>query len=178
MARKKVPQGARLSAGGVQSLFGQCPNVGGVTQNGSSLIGRGRKIQGLMSVARVLFWLIDDANFLHCCSSTINQWMTITRVYTFFTTRLSIFSQANFFGDWRWALPAGQSWCLMYSELPTTYPPYICYPEAGNPDAWYCAQNCPPPRIRHICNPDLRVIFWREPCQWDQSAHLHKVPPA
>ena len=30
---KKVPQSARLSAGGrVQSLFGQCPNVGGVNQ--------------------------------------------------------------------------------------------------------------------------------------------------
>ena len=37
MARKKVPQSARLSAGGVQSLFGQCPNGGGVNLLGSSL---------------------------------------------------------------------------------------------------------------------------------------------
>ena len=38
MARKKVPQSARLSAGGgVQSLFGQCPNGGGVKNLGSSL---------------------------------------------------------------------------------------------------------------------------------------------
>ena len=37
MARKKVPQSARLSAGGVQSLFGQCPNVGGVNAKGFSL---------------------------------------------------------------------------------------------------------------------------------------------
>ena len=29
MAQQKVPQSARLSAGGVQSLFGECPNVGG-----------------------------------------------------------------------------------------------------------------------------------------------------
>ena len=34
MARKKVPGWVR---GGVQSLFGQCPNVGGVKRNGSSL---------------------------------------------------------------------------------------------------------------------------------------------
>ena len=38
MARKKVPQSARLSAGGgVQSLFGQCPNVEYMIVNGSSL---------------------------------------------------------------------------------------------------------------------------------------------
>ena len=42
MARKKVPQSARLSAGGGKggSLFGQCPNVGGVNSNGSSLSNR------------------------------------------------------------------------------------------------------------------------------------------
>ena len=40
MARIKVPQSARMSAGGGgggQSLFGQCPNGGGVKRNGSSL---------------------------------------------------------------------------------------------------------------------------------------------
>ena len=38
MARIKVPQSARMSAGGgVQSLFGQCPNGGGVKILGSSL---------------------------------------------------------------------------------------------------------------------------------------------
>ena len=35
---KKVPQSARLNAGGrVQSLFGQCPNEGSKKLNGSSL---------------------------------------------------------------------------------------------------------------------------------------------
>ena len=38
-ARKKVPQSARLSAGGeVQSLFGQCPNRGDAKFKGASLI--------------------------------------------------------------------------------------------------------------------------------------------
>ena len=38
MARKEVPQSVRFSAGGgVQSLFLQCPNVGGVNAKGSSL---------------------------------------------------------------------------------------------------------------------------------------------
>ena len=35
--KKKVPQSARLSAGGVQSLFGQCPNIGGINSKGCSL---------------------------------------------------------------------------------------------------------------------------------------------
>ena len=39
VAQKKVPQGARLSAGGgAQSLFGQCPNVGGVNEMGLPLV--------------------------------------------------------------------------------------------------------------------------------------------
>ena len=37
-ARKKVPQSALLSAGGgVQLLFGQCPNRGGANLKGASL---------------------------------------------------------------------------------------------------------------------------------------------
>ena len=37
-AQKKVPQSARLSAGGgMQSLFGQCPNRGDANFNGASL---------------------------------------------------------------------------------------------------------------------------------------------
>ena len=43
MARKKVPQSARLR-GGIQSLFGQCPNVGGDNSNGPSLT-RWKRIQ-------------------------------------------------------------------------------------------------------------------------------------
>ena len=35
--RKKVPQSARLSAGGVESLFGQCPNRGAANRNEASL---------------------------------------------------------------------------------------------------------------------------------------------
>ena len=39
-ARKKVPQSALLSAGGgVQSLFGQCPNRGDAKFKGASLTG-------------------------------------------------------------------------------------------------------------------------------------------
>ena len=44
MARKKVPQSARLSAGGGQILFGQCPNVGGVNPKGSSLTSKYKRI--------------------------------------------------------------------------------------------------------------------------------------
>ena len=36
-ARKKVPQSARLSAGGVQLLLGQCPNRGDANFSGASL---------------------------------------------------------------------------------------------------------------------------------------------
>ena len=43
MARKKVPQSARLR-GGIQSLFGQCPNLGGDNSNGPSLT-RWKRIQ-------------------------------------------------------------------------------------------------------------------------------------
>ena len=43
-ARKKVPQSARLSAGGgVQKLFGQCPNACSVNLSGASLSAEGMK---------------------------------------------------------------------------------------------------------------------------------------
>ena len=60
-ARKKVPQSARLSAGGgVQLPFGQCPNRGDANRKGASLtsvtlghLGAGGKGSGCILTARV-----------------------------------------------------------------------------------------------------------------------------
>ena len=60
MARKKVPQSARLSAGGgVQSLFGQCPNGGG--RQPIRVFPKGVKTAWKMLLIKLTF--IDDAEF-------------------------------------------------------------------------------------------------------------------
>ena len=56
-ARKKVPQSARLSAGGgkVQKLFGQCPNACSVNLSGASL---NRANQVFMVILVILLTLV------------------------------------------------------------------------------------------------------------------------